>query len=1303
MLVLEGAPALSDYRLARIRERLVAVDASLHSVSASFVYFVRAPGLAAGAALDNGINERLSDLLDARMQESVRAVGAELLVVPRMGTLSPWSSKATDILAACGLGELGRVERGVRWQFPAATAEMLARAEVRALLHDRMTESVLTETQEASALFDSRDPAPLGRVALSTRGRQGLVEADQLLGLALSADEMDYLVDAYADLGRDPTDAELMMFAQANSEHCRHKIFNASFSVDGQRMDESLFAMIRHTHAVSPGGVLSAYHDNAAVIEGHPARRLLPGTDGLYERLDEAAHIQIKVETHNHPTAISPFPGAATGAGGEIRDEGATGNGARPKAGLCGFSVSNLDLPGDRQSWELMTATPARIATPLQIMTDGPIGAAAFNNEFGRPNLAGYFRSYCQTLPDQEADAETRGYHKPIMLAGGLGNVRPVNVDKRPVPAGAAIAVLGGPSMQIGLGGGAASSVASGSSDAALDFASVQRGNPEMQRRCQEVIDRCIALGDASPILSLHDVGAGGLSNALPELVADAGRGGHFSLRDIPNDEPGMAPLALWCNESQERYVIALEASAVEVFEALCRRERCPVAIVGRATEERRLLVEDSHFEESTIDMPLDVLLGKPPKLSIEAQRIRRASSALDTTRLSMGEVVQEVLRHPTVAAKNFLITIGDRTVGGLIARDQMVGPWQMPVADCAVTLADFQGQSGEAFAIGERGPLALVDAAASARVALGEALTNIAGAPIGDLSRVKLSANWMAASGHPGEDAALYDAVHAVGKELAPALGIAIPVGKDSLSMKTAWEADGREHTVTSPLSVLITAFASVSDASVALTPMLRGDCGETELLFVDLGGGKNRLGGSILAEVCNELGDRAPDVDDAATLKGLFDAIQTLINNNHILAWHDRSDGGLFTTLAEMAFAGRTGLAITLDSLPSDALATLFNEELGGVLQIRRMHYADVLAVFEQHGLGDYVHAIGRPTAVPELEIRRSGAVLYSENMFELKRLWWSTTHAMQALRDTPEVADSERDLVLDEADAGLNAKLTFDPAVSVLDSAMLNTHKPRVAILREQGVNGHVEMAAAFINAGFDAVDVHMSDLVSGARNLDEFAGLAACGGFSYGDVLGAGGGWAKSIRYVPTLNKLFGEFLARDDRFALGVCNGCQMLSHLKALVPGSRGWPRFQRNASEQYEARLVPMAVFDSPSIFTTDMAGSHLPVVVAHGEGRAQFPIGETPQEMAATPDAGSVAFAYVDNAGDITTRYPLNPNGSDYGVAGVTNADGRVTILMPHPERTLRAVNFSWCPPQWSGMSPWQRLFDNARKWTG
>lgn len=1306
MLVLEGAPALSASRLSRLRSRLATVDARLATARADFVYFVEAPvgpeGSSPGESLSADVATTLEDLLDAQLNNDL-AESLSLLVVPRIGTRSPWSSKATDILVGCGLSALGRVERGVLWRFDSGAepldANLLASDALRALLHDRMTEAVLTDTAAAAALFDTHAPAALTRVPLGTSGRQALVEADEMLGLALSSDEIDYLVDAYGALQRDPTDAELMMFAQANSEHCRHKIFNAHFTVDGAEQPESLFAMIRHTHSCSPDGVLSAYHDNAAVIEGHLARRLLPAADGVYRELSEPAHIQIKVETHNHPTAISPFPGAATGAGGEIRDEGATGNGARPKAGLCGFSVSNLDLPGDRQAWERELDAPQRIASALDIMTEGPIGAAAFNNEFGRPNLAGYFRSYCQGLPD----GETRGYHKPIMLAGGLGNIRPNNIDKRKVGAGAIIAVLGGPSMQIGLGGGAASSVASGTSNEELDFASVQRGNPEMQRRCQEVIDRCIVLGDESPILSLHDVGAGGLSNALPELVADAGRGGHFQLRAVLNDEPGMSPLALWCNESQERYVLALDAERVSVFEQLCARERCPVAFVGTATEEYRLRVDDAHFNEATIDMPLDTLLGKPPKLSIEAARLARNTQPIDSRALSLTDAVKRVMRHPTVAAKNFLITIGDRSVGGLIARDQLVGPWQMPVADCAVTLADFEGYTGECFAVGERGPVALLDAAASARVALGEAITNLCGAPIGELSRVKLSANWMAASGHPGEDAALFDAVHALGKELAPALGLAIPVGKDSLSMKTAWETDGVHREVVAPMSVILSAFAPVTDARLAITPMLRTDCGETELLFVDLGGGKNRLGGSVLGEAFNTLGDTAPDLDEASLLSGLFAAMQGLLTRGEALAWHDRSDGGLFTTLAEMAFAGNTGLHITLDSLPSDVVATLFNEELGGVLQIRRLHYADVMATFDACGLGDYVHAIGRPTPVPELEFFRGGTCVYSEDLYEVKRLWWSTTHAMQSLRDEPEAADSEREWVLDRNDPGITAELSFDAASSVVEAAMLNTHQPQVAILREQGVNGHVEMAAAFRQAGFEAVDVHMSDLASGRTRLDDMAGVAACGGFSYGDVLGAGGGWAKSIRYVSRLDEMFSEFLARTDRFALGVCNGCQMLSHLKPVIPGSRGWPSFVRNASEQYEARLVSIAVFDSPSIFTADMAGSRLPVVVAHGEGRARFAEGESPATLGDEADTGKVAFAYVDNSGELTQRYPLNPNGSDFGVAGVTNADGRVTILMPHPERTLRAVNYSWCPPAWSGRSPWQRLFDNARRWVG
>jgi len=1301
MLHLDGGVALSAFRHARLLGAIRALQPGVESLRARWVLLVQldVSRTAEGAVSASSVT-RLEHVLEAdRLHEPVTGTGV-VHVMPRLGTRSPWSSKATDILHACGLETVERVERGIRYELGPLADGQSVQGSVLAMLHDRMTESIVAP-EALLTPFRAGTAAPLRRIALTGDGRAALRAANRSLGLALSADEIDYLLEAFLRLGRDPSDAELMMFAQANSEHCRHKIFNADWTVDGQAADDSLFDMIRRSHAASPEGVLSAYHDNAAVIRGEPAKRLLIGVDGRYRTFDEPAHIQIKVETHNHPTAISPHPGAATGAGGEIRDEGATGNGARPKAGLVGFSVSNLDLPGDRQPWEQAVALPERIASALDIMLEGPIGAAAFNNEFGRPCLTGFFRSYCQRVV-LDGQREVRGYHKPIMIAGGHGNVRPVNVDKRPLPAGALIAVLGGPSMQIGLGGGAASSVTGGSGDEALDFASVQRGNPEMQRRCQEVIDRCIALGDDSPVLSLHDVGAGGLSNALPELVADAGRGGDFALRAIHNDEPGMSPLALWCNESQERYVLALRDGAREAFEAMCARERCPVAFVGRATAEKRLRVHDAHFDENTVDMPLDVLLGKPPKLSIDARRRPFGGPVPDTADITMEEAVARVLRSPTVASKQFLVTIGDRSVGGLVVRDQMVGPWQVPVADCAVTLADFEGLSGEAMATGERGPVALVDPAASARLALGEALTNLCGAPVGARSRVKLSANWMAAAGHPGEDAALFDAVQALGTGLCPALGMAIPVGKDSLSMRTAWQDERGAHAVTSPMSVVVTAFAPVADVTLSVTPMLRLDCGRTDLLAIDLGGGRNRLGGSILCEVFAQLGDRAPDVDEPGLLAGLFDAMQALLVERRVLAWHDRSDGGLFTTLAEMTFAGRCGADITLDSLPPDVLGTLFNEELGGVLQVRRDDYAQVMATFERFGIGDLVHVIGQPVSEPRLQIVRGGELVHTASVGALKQRWWAVTHAMQRLRDNPATADAEAAHALDMSDPGLGAQLTFDPAVSVLDAAaMLNLSRPRIAILREQGVNGHVEMAAGFRAAGFDPIDVHMSDLVAGREDLGAMAGIAACGGFSFGDVLGAGGGWATSILHSERLRELFDRYLARTDRFAFGVCNGCQMLSRLSDLVPGSQGWPRFERNLSEQYESRLLSLRVFDSPSILLRDMAGSRLPVVVAHGEGRAVYPP-EARVDDAGSTAARRVALGYVDNAGELTTRYPLNPNGSPCGVAGVCNEDGRVTILMPHPERTLRAVNFSWCPPEWKGASPWQRLFDNARTWS-
>ena len=1045
--------------------------------------------------------------------------------------------------------------------------------------------------------------------------------------------------------------------------------------------------------------MLSAYHDNAAVITGHTAHRWLAGPDGAYQAYEEPVHIQIKVETHNHPTAISPFPGAATGSGGEIRDEGAVGNGSKPKAGLCGFTVSNLNIPDWSQPWEVENDKPDRLASAFEIMQAGPIGAAAFNNEFGRPNLTGYFRTYCQSVPavgpTGELASEVRGYHKPIMIAGGMGNIRAGNIEKQAVPAGADIVVLGGPSMLIGLGGGAASSVASGAGDSELDFASVQRGNPEMQRRCQEVIDRCIALGDASPVLSIHDVGAGGLSNALPELVNDASRGGAFELRSILNDEPGMSPMAIWSNESQERYVLAIISERLPLFESLCQRERCLYAVVGKATEERELRVSDSRFDNFPVDMPLDVLLGKPPKLEITATHRQSVTDELNTASMDLADAVSRILQLPAVAAKNFLITIGDRSITGQVARDQLVGPWQMPVADVAVTVADYRGYTGEAMAMGERSPIALLDAAASARMALAESLTNIVAADIGQVSDVKLSANWMAATGHPGEDAALFDAVEAVGLGLAPALGIAIPVGKDSLSMKTVWQDEHGDHSVTAPLSLIVTAFAAVDDVRKTLTPEIRLDCGDTDILLIDLGAGKNRLGGSALAQVYGKVGTSVPDVDDPSLLKGMFNALQELIRAELVLAWHDRSDGGLFVTLAEMAFAGNCGIKVNLNTLPSDDIASLFNEELGGVLQVRRGQFAQVMAVFEAHGLGDVVHTLGTPADSCNLEIWQGSTLLMNERIAELRTQWWQTSYRMQRLRDNPESADDELAHISRDDDPGITPRLSFNPADSLIEGApQLLLTRPAVAILREQGVNGHFEMAAAFDRAGFNAVDVHMSDLFEGRHDLAAFQGLVACGGFSFGDVLGAGGGWANSILFSEQLSAMFRTHFERDDAFSLGVCNGCQMISRLKSLIPGTDNWPRFERNQSEQFEARVATVEIYESASLFLTDMAGSRLPVALAHGEGRAVF---DRPEQA----QTASVCLGYVDNHGAMTEAYPLNPNGSPFGVTGLCNEDGRVTIMMPHPERVFRTVTNSWAPAEWGENGPWLRMFENARIW--
>jgi len=1291
MLKLAGAPALSEFRLKRLMRSLQEYGCELSSLTAHHLFLIELL-----TDLDANARQRIDALLGSTSAIQMPGEGAVAIVLPRAGTISPWSSKATDIFNNCGLTSVARVERGVIYTLhgkaqPTPSRQSLLSA--APALHDRMVETLMFDFAECSRHFVREGGKSFSEVDLQVGGLQALQEANRQLGLALSDDEVEYLFEHYQRFERNPTDAELMMFAQANSEHCRHKIFNASWTIDGEAMPHSLFAMIRHSHQCNPGDILSAYHDNAAVITGHRGQRFLPASvDGRYVPIDEQIHIQIKVETHNHPTAISPFPGAATGSGGEIRDEGATGNGSKPKAGLCGFCVSNLHIPALRQPWESNPAKPERIASALDIMLDGPIGAAAFNNEFGRPNLCGFFRTYEEQV-EFAGELELRGYHKPIMVAGGLGNIRPLNVDKKPVPVDTAIVVLGGPAMLIGLGGGAASSVASGRSEETLDFASVQRGNPEMQRRAQEVIDRCIALGDDSPILSMHDVGAGGLSNALPELVNDAGRGAEFDLRLIPNDEPGMTPMEIWSNEAQERYVLAIASDRLALFESLCQRERCIYAVLGRTTQERHLSVVDPLYDNKPVDLPLNVLLGKPPKMHRDVQSRKFASVPFKPADyVDLQEAVERVLSLPSVAAKQFLITIGDRSITGQVVRDQLVGPWQMPVADVAVTVSDYVGYCGEAMAIGERTPVALVNPAASGRMAVGEALTNLLASNIGKLENVSLSANWMAAADHPGEEAALYATVKAVGYELAPALGIAIPVGKDSLSMKTTWQGRDQQLAMTSPLSLIVTAFSRVNDVRLGVTPQLQTDVGETDLLLIDLGNAKNRLGGSALAQVYSSVADIAPDLDHPEQLKGFAAAIQALLEAQLLLAYHDRSDGGLLVTLVEMAIAGNSGLDIQLNSLPKDNFATLFAEELGAVVQISRSNYAQVMHQFEQQGLQDIVHTIGTLHPEKTVSFSRGSDLIMQATLQELKTQWWRTSYEMQRMRDNPECADEELSVISNLNDPGISPQLTFDPQASCLAPMLGAAALPRVAILREQGVNGHIEMAAAFVNAGFDAIDVHMSDILEGRTSLTDFNGLVACGGFSYGDVLGAGGGWAKSILFNPRAHDAFAAFFERQDVFGLGVCNGCQMLSQLRSMIPGATAWPTFERNRSEQFESRVVTVSVFDSPSLFLTDMAGSRLPVAIAHGEGQAVFDNDEIAKKAL-------VAMSYVDNLGEISELYPYNPNGSRYGITGLCNSDGRFTIMMPHPERVFRSVTNSWKPRDWGEKGPWARMFENAR----
>ncbi|XNG92458.1 phosphoribosylformylglycinamidine synthase [Vibrio cyclitrophicus] len=1298
MRILRGSPALSEFRVNKLLELCRELSLPVTGIYAEFAHFADLT-----ADLDESEVEKLEKLLTyGPTIEEHEPEGLLLLATPRPGTISPWSSKSTDIAHNCGLAKVSRLERGTAFYIETSSElSELQLVELKAILHDRMMEVVFTDFESAAALFTVAEPAPYAEVDLLTGGRKALEEANVTLGLALAEDEIDYLLESFTEkLGRNPTDIELMMFAQANSEHCRHKIFNADWTIDGVKQEKSLFKMIKNTFETTPEHVLSAYKDNAAVMTGSEVGRFFPDPETRqYNYHQEKTHILMKVETHNHPTAISPWPGASTGSGGEIRDEGATGIGGKPKAGLVAFSVSNLKIPNFVQPWETDFGKPSRIVTALDIMLEGPLGGAAFNNEFGRPNLLGYFRTYEEKV-NSHAGEEVRGYHKPIMLAGGLGNIRDDHVQKKEIPVGASLIVLGGPAMNIGLGGGAASSMDSGSSSEDLDFASVQRENPEMERRCQEVIDRCWQFGDANPIAFIHDVGAGGISNALPELVDDGERGGIFNLRDVPNDEPGMSPLEIWCNESQERYVMAVADKDMATFDAICKRERAPYAVVGKATEERDLKLEDSHFDNTPIDMPMDILLGKTPKMHRDAKTLKANNPAIDRSGIELNEAVDRILRLPTVAEKTFLITIGDRSVTGLVARDQMVGPWQVPVANCAVTAASYDSYHGEAMSLGERTPVALLDFGASARLAVGEAITNIAATNIGDIKHIKLSANWMSPAGHPGEDAGLYEAVKAVGEELCPALGLTIPVGKDSMSMKTKWEENGEQKEVTSPLSLVITAFARVEDVRKTITPQLRTDKGNTSLVLIDLGNGKNRMGATALAQVYKQLGDKPADVDNAAQLKGFYEGVQALVANDQVVAYHDKGDGGLFVTLAEMAFAGHCGVNADIAALGEDALAALFNEELGAVIQVRNDDLDTVLSTLATNGLEACSHVIGSVEASDELVIKSGESVVIERNRTELRTIWAETTHKMQGLRDNPICADQEHEAKKDNSDPGLNVKLSFDVNEDIAAPFINTGAKPKMAILREQGVNSHVEMAAAFDRAGFEATDIHMSDILTGQAVLEEYNGLVACGGFSYGDVLGAGEGWAKSVLFNDSTRDQFENFFKREDTFSLGVCNGCQMLSNLRELIPGAEYWPRFVRNESERFEARFSLVEVQKSDSVFFNGMEGSRMPIAVSHGEGRVEV---RDNDHLNAIENSGTVALRYVDNNGNQTQQYPNNPNGSPNAITGLTTTDGRVTIMMPHPERVFRTVANSWSPEGWGENGAWMRMFQNARKNVG
>lgn len=1315
VLPLRGVTALSDFRVEKLLQKAAALGLPEVKLKSEFWYFVGSE-----KALDAATVEKLQALLAAQSVEQTPKAREGLhlfLVTPRLGTISPWASKATNIAENCGLAGIERIERGMAvWLEGALTDEQ--KQQWAALLHDRMTESVLPDFQTVSKLFHHIQSETFSTVDVLGGGKEALVKANTETGLALSADEIDYLVENYQALQRNPSDVELMMFAQANSEHCRHKIFNADFILNGEKQPKSLFGMIRDTHNAHPEGTVVAYKDNSSVIEGAKIERFYPNAaeNQGYRFHEEDTHIIMKVETHNHPTAIAPFAGAATGAGGEIRDEGATGKGSRPKAGLTGFTVSNLNIPGLKQPWEQDYGKPEHISSPLDIMIEGPIGGAAFNNEFGRPNLLGYFRTF-----EEKFDGQVRGYHKPIMIAGGLGSIQAQQTHKDEIPEGALLIQLGGPGMLIGLGGGAASSMDTGTNDASLDFNSVQRGNPEIERRAQEVIDRCWQLGDKNPIISIHDVGAGGLSNAFPELVNDAGRGAVFKLREVPLEEHGLTPLQIWCNESQERYVLSILEKDLDAFRAICERERCPFAVVGTATGDGHLKVRDDLFSNNPVDLPLNVLLGKPPKTTRTDKTVAPSKKTFNAGDIDITEAAYRVLRLPAVAAKNFLITIGDRSVGGLTHRDQMVGKYQTPVADCAVTMMGFNTYRGEAMSMGEKPAVALFDAPASGRMCVGEAITNIAAVNIGDIGNIKLSANWMAACGNEGEDEKLYRTVEAVSKAC-QALDLSIPVGKDSLSMKTVWQDGADKKSVVSPLSLIISAFAPVQDVRKTVTPELK-NVEDSVLLFIDLGFGKARMGGSAFGQVYNNMSGDAPDLDDTSRLKAFYNVIQQLIAEDKLLAYHDRSDGGLFATLAEMAFAGRGGISADIDCLmdkflpihypdfqgdPAEdlsdelynhaAIKILFNEELGAVIQIRQQDRDYVDAAFKAAGLTGAVSRIGSPDFDNESVSFFGYGYFLEQTRADLQRAWQETSHAIQKLRDNPACADSEFALIGDNGRSALFADVKFDVNEDIAAPFVNSGAKPKIAILREQGVNGQIEMAAAFTRAGFDAYDVHMSDLMAGRVRLADFKMLAACGGFSYGDVLGAGEGWAKSILFHPALRDQFAAFFADPDTLTLGVCNGCQMVSNLAEIIPGTAGWPKFKRNLSEQFEARLSMVHVPKSTSLILNEMQGSSLPVVVSHGEGRADFAL----HGGNISADLG-IALQYVDGQNQVTQTYPLNPNGSPQGIAGVTNADGRVTIMMPHPERVYRAAQMSWKPENWTELSGWYRLFAGARKALG